>query len=151
MKANSLNLSASLEDYLEAIFNIACANNVARSKDISKLLNVAKPSVTGALQLLKKKGLINYKPYGYITLTDSGITEAEKIATKHDVIKSFFVNILGVDNEVAQQAACRTEHALGSEIVSKLLRFTNLLSEMENKNSFVAKEFKKFRKGKISK
>ena len=46
--AKSNKLSASLEDYLEAIFNLAGESNVARSKDIAKLLGVAKPSVTGA-------------------------------------------------------------------------------------------------------
>ena len=46
--AKNNKLSASLEDYLEAIFNLAGESNVARSKDIAKLLGVSKSSVTGA-------------------------------------------------------------------------------------------------------
>ena len=56
-KNESHNLSASLEDYLEAILNIAGESNTARSKDIAESLGVAKSSVTGALKGLAKKGL----------------------------------------------------------------------------------------------
>ena len=41
--AKSDNLSASLEDYLEAIFNLAGESNVARSKEIAKLLGQPDP------------------------------------------------------------------------------------------------------------
>ncbi len=66
------NLSASLEDYLEAIFNIAGSSGVARSKDIAETLGVSCSSVTGAMHLLSKKHLANYKPYDYVTLTEQG-------------------------------------------------------------------------------
>jgi DtxR family Mn-dependent transcriptional regulator len=57
-KNNSL--SASQEDYLEAILNVADASGVARSTNIAISLGVAKPSVTGALRLLAQRGLVNY-------------------------------------------------------------------------------------------
>ena len=145
--AKSNNLSASLEDYLEAIFNLAGKSNVARSKDIAKLLSVAKPSVTRALKILAKKGLVNYRPYGYVTLTDSGVAEAARVARKHNIIKSFFVNILGIDAEVAQEAACKAEHALGLAIVSRLLDFTDFITRTGRNGYDVADEFKQFRKG----
>ena len=94
--AKSNNLSASLEDYLEAIFNLAGESNVARSKDIAKLLGVSRSSVTGALRILKKKGLVNYKPYDYVTLTNSGQAAAAEGTRKHNILKFFFVHVLGV-------------------------------------------------------
>ena len=146
VQAKSQKLSASLEDYLEDIFNLAGEFNVARSKDIAKLLGVAKPSVTGALKLLAKKGLVNYRPYGYVTLTDSGVAEAARVARKHNIIKSFFVNILGVDAKVAQEAACKAEHALGPAIVSRLLDFTDFITRTGRNGYDVADKFKRFRK-----
>ena len=119
-------LSASLEDYLEAIFNLAHESNIARSKDIAKLLGVSRASVTGALRVLKKKGLANYQPYDYVTLTEAGRIAAAEIAQKHKILKSFFINVLGVEPEVAQPAACRTEHALGPGIIGKLMYFIEL-------------------------
>lgn len=141
-------LSASLEDYLEAIFNLAGKSNVARSKDIAKLLGVAKPSVTGALKNLAKKGLVNYRPYGYVTLTHSGVAQAARVARKHSIIKSFFVNILGVDSETAQKAACKAEHALGPAIVLRLLDFTDFITQTGTNGYDVADKFKRFRKRK---
>ena len=120
---NRPSLSASLEDYLEAIFNLATEKNGARSKDIAEALGVARSSVTGALRSLKARGLANYQPYSSITLTPSGRAAAREVVRKHDALTSFFVGVLGVEKEAAQQAACKAEHALGPEIIGRLLRY----------------------------
>ena len=138
------NLSASLEDYLEAIFNIAGTSKIARSKDISELLGVSKSSVTGALRLLKKKGFVNYKPYDNVTLTEDGQTAAAEVVRKHNILKSFFVNVLGVEPDEAQKAACKAEHALGLKIISKLLSYIAFVNE-SNKNGYnLAEQFREF-------
>ncbi len=142
--AKSNNLSASLEDYLEAILNLASDSNFARSKDIAKLLGVSRASVTGALRVLKKKGLANYKPYDYVTLTKSGRATAAEIANKHNILKSFFVNVLCVETDIAQQAACKTEHALGQEIIAKLLCFIEFVTQSSENGCDLANEFQKF-------
>lgn len=137
-------LSASLEDYLEAIFNVAGDSDVARSKDIAKLLGVSKSSVTGALRSLRQKQLVNYKPYDYVTLTETGKATAAKIARKHDILKSFFADVLGIDADTAHRAACKAEHALGAEIIAKLLHFIEFATH-ENKNGYdLARKFTKF-------
>ena len=118
-------LSASLEDYLEAIFNLADESGCARSKDIAEALGVARSSVTGALQLLREKGLAHHEPYGGVTLTRQGRAAAREVARKHEILKSFFMNVLGVEKEAAQRAACQAEHALESEIIGKLVSFTD--------------------------
>lgn len=142
--AKNSNLSASLEDYLEAIYNLAGESNVARSKDIAKLLGVSKSSVTGALRVLKKKDLANYKPYDYVTLTKTGQAAAAEIVRKHNILKSFFVNLLGIDVDIAQQAACKAEHALGPEVIARLLGFIEFVTK-ENKDGYdVAGKFEEF-------
>ena len=50
-------LSASMEDYLEAIFHIVSEKQAARAKDIAKRLKVNNSSVTGALRSLAEKGV----------------------------------------------------------------------------------------------
>lgn len=138
------NLSASQEDYLEAIYNLTIKNDVARSKDIAAALNVAKPSVTGALRALAEKKLVNYKPYGYVTLTDAGFEQAQDVADKHDIIKSFFVEILGVDETTAGDAACKAEHALGPQIIDRLLAFSEFVSQNSTSGKSLAKEFQTY-------
>ena len=142
--AKSNNLSASLEDYLEAILNLAGGSNFARSKDIAKVLGVSRSSVTGALRVLKKKGLANYKPYNHITLTEPGRAAAAEIARKHSILKSFFVNVLGVETDVAQQAACKAEHVLGPGIIAKLLCFIEFVSRSSENGCDFVDEFQKF-------
>lgn len=136
-------LSASLEDYLEAIFNLANEDG-ARSKDIAEVLGVARSSVTGALQLLRNKGLANYQPYGCVTLTPQGRAVAREVARKHDILTSFFADVLGVEKETAQHAACRAEHALGPEIIGRLLSFIDYVAASGQNGSDVAAEFRLF-------
>ncbi len=137
-------LSASLEDYLEAIYNLSNSSQVAHSKDIATSLGVAKPSVTGALKLLVKKGLVNYIPYGSVTLTPSGRAQAAKVAKKHDILESFFMDILGVDHSIAHPTACKAEHVLGEAAVKKLLRFIEFVAQENNNGDDMALKFKEY-------
>lgn len=152
MNANkSANLSASLEDYLEAILNVADASGIARSKDIAASLSVAKPSVTGALKLLAKKKLVNYKPYGCVTLTQKGVVEAAKVAKKHSIIESFFMDILGVGHSVAHPAACKAEHLLSPTIVSRMGSFADFVKKQGRKGENVVDILERFSKRKETK
>jgi DtxR family Mn-dependent transcriptional regulator len=128
-------LSASQEDYLEAILNVADASGMARSTDIAVSLGVAKPSVTGAIKLLAHRGLVNYKPYGCVTFTQKGFSQAGRVAQRHEIIKTFFVDVLGVDRAVAQKAACKAEHLLGPVIISRMRDFTNLTQKKARRGS----------------
>ena len=144
--AKTKNLSASLEDYLEAICNLSGDADGARSKDIAEALGVARSSVTGAVRLLRDKGLANYEPYGRITLTSQGHAAAEDVVRRHDILKSFFANVLGVKAEVAQHAACRAEHALGPEIIDRLLSFVDYVADSSRRGRDVVEEFRRFRR-----
>jgi len=143
-KAEKIELSASLEDYIEAIFNLARESKVARSKDIAERLNVSKSSVTGALRLLKEKGLAHYEPYGYVTLTKPGRAAAAEIVQKHNVLKSFFEKVLGIQIDLAQEAACRAEHALGPEIIARLLAFCEFAACKADDGNDLTKQFQRF-------
>lgn len=134
-------LSASSEDYLEAIYNLACLHKVARCKDIAESLNVSMASVTGAIKLLFDKGLVDYKPYGYVYLTEKGSKEAAAVAKRHAIIEAFFVKVLGVNEQDAKSAACKAEHALGQAIIPKLLSFTEFYCKQGDN---IVAEFRKF-------
>ena len=105
-------LSASLEDYLEAIFHIVAEKHAARAKDIGKRMRVSRSSVTGALHTLAGKGLVNYAPYDLITLTKKGEAAAQDVVRRHEVLREFFVRVLAVDADDADEAACKMEHAV---------------------------------------
>ena len=116
-------LSESMENYLEAILALEKTSKVARVKDIAERLNLKKGSVTGALKSLAEKGLINYEPYSFITLTAKGRRKAEQVAYRHRVLKDFLLNILQVDPETAEETACRMEHAVDGQTMERLVCF----------------------------
>ncbi len=116
-------LSASLENYLEAIWLLVREHTVARSKDIARRLKVNRSSVTGALQALRDRGLVNYEPYGYVTLTEEGSSAAQRVLRRHETLRDFFVRVLSIDEAEADEAACRMEHGISKPIVDRLLEF----------------------------
>jgi DtxR family transcriptional regulator, Mn-dependent transcriptional regulator len=116
-------LSESLQDYLEAILSIQEKYQVARVKDIAEKLNILRGSVTGGLKSLAEKGLINYEPYSFITLTEQGKTIAMEITRRHRVIRDFLQCILLMEPEAADQNACRMEHSMDREAVDRLVAF----------------------------
>ena len=114
-----MTLSASQEDYLEAIFEIEQRKRAVRVKDVASQLGVTMPSVNGALKNLEAKGLIEHEKYEYIELTASGELKASQIASRHRLLFAFLHDILGVEEKTAQDEACRIEHILSSSTVDE--------------------------------
>lgn len=120
-------LTASMEDYLEAIFHIVAEKGAARAKDISKRLRVNHSSVTGALQTLANKNLVNYAPYEVTTLTPKGKAVAEDVIRRHEILQTFFVKVLAVDEKVADAGACGMEHSVPRPILERLMEYIEFL------------------------
>ncbi len=116
-------LSASLEDYIEAIFVLVQEGRVARVKDIAARLNVQMPSVTGALRSLAAKKLVHHDPYSYITLTPKGEVIARDLVRRHEVLTSFLTDFLALDPETAERNACEIEHAIEPVVLERLVEF----------------------------
>lgn len=134
-------LTDSLEDYLEAIYNLSGGQEVARSKDIAHSLDVSCASVTTALRTLSGKELVNYKPYGYITLTEKGRKLAGRIVRRHGILKHFFAEVLGLSPSTAHEAACRAEHTMGSDITTRLTAFVDFLTQTEGDGGNLIEQF----------
>ncbi len=116
-------LSASMEDYLEAIVEVRRERPAVRVRDVARRLGVKMPSVTGALKNLESRGLIRHERYEYIELTETGLDLAETIASRHQVILTFLTEIIGVDRETAESEACGIEHILSAGTMEKLTEY----------------------------
>ncbi len=123
MAQENAELTRSMEDYLEAIYNLKARSDVARVKDIASEMDVKMPSVTGALRALAQKGLVKHDPYDTVELTDEGLDLARSVADRHSAIRDFLVEVLGLGDEEAEAEACGIEHAIKPETLEKLLRF----------------------------
>ncbi len=125
--AETQQLSASLEDYIETIYHIITEKQVARGKDISARLSVSGASVTEALRALSRRGLINYAPYEVITLTDEGRLVAEDVIHRHNSLKQFFTDVLAIEETLAEEGACKIEHTAPPEIINRMVEFIKFL------------------------
>ena len=135
-----VNLTQSLEDYLEAIFSLEQKNRVARVKDIAQALKVQMPSVTGAVRNLKERDLVQYEKNSYITLTKAGLKIAKSIYNKHQIVLRFLEELLQVETSEAEEIACKIEHALPGEIASRLESFTESIVEKKARDEGFGQE-----------
>lgn len=132
MMAHMKNLSSSLEDYLETIYEIAEAKGAARPKDIADKLQVKPASVTGALKHLAEKKLVNYAPYDVVTLTAAGKKIAKEILRKHNALLGFFTNVLDISPEESDEFACQMEHVIPDHVLERLIGFAEFVQRCPN-------------------
>ncbi|NLE00284.1 MAG: metal-dependent transcriptional regulator [Fibrobacter sp.] len=141
---STLSLTPTLEDYLEAIYQISSSNRVARSMEIADRLNVKRSSVTVALRSLAEKGLINYQARSYVTLTNNGLNAARCVDRKHHILSDFFVSLLGMNSQDADRAACGMEHGMTSEVCRKMAALMNFMKEDKKQAELLNKSILKF-------
>ena len=133
-------LSASLEDYIEVIYNSIKYNESVKAVDIARELNVSRASVTEALNKLSDKGLINYGRYQTIKITDMGIKIAEDVVNRHSSLSSFFENVLGAGRKEAEENACRIEHIISAELLDRIEAYLGFVQA----NSEISAKFKDY-------
>lgn len=109
----------SMEDYLETILLLQKRNGKVRSIDIATELEFTKASVSVAMKGLREKGLITMAETGYISLTDEGLTKAENVLERHNLLTEWLIK-LGVSEEIAVRDACKIEHDISEETFNVL-------------------------------
>ena len=138
-------LTPAVENYLEAIFNLAKEKRVVRVKDIAKRLGVKMPTVTNMLKTLSERGLIEYEKYEYLELTKNGSDVGEEIDRRHHVLRSFLTDILGIDLEKADEEACKMEHAVGAATMDRFVAFMGFFQSCPRTGENWLEHFEEFR------
>ena len=109
-----MNVYESREMYLETILVLLKSSSAVRSVDVAAHMGYSKPSVSRAIGLLKKDGLVNMDANGYLTLTPEGEAKAKTIYERHTLLSRLLMN-LGVSEKTATEDACRIEHYISEE------------------------------------
>lgn len=125
-----MRIKASGENYLETILILSQKNGTVRSIDIANELEYTKPSISRAMKILRQEGYINMDEDGLIALTAKGEKKANEIYERHQVIREFLIRFLGVDEETAEEDACKIEHVVSKET---FLGFKQLVSGKKTK------------------
>ena len=116
-----------MEDYLEAIWNLQNRKGYVKAKDIAERLEVSRPSVSEMTKKLSENSYILYEKYGGIVFTEKGKKLAQEIKKRHTLLVEF-LTIVGVDEQNAQQDACKLEHDVSPETITCLLEFVEFIS-----------------------
>ncbi|MHB8761855.1 MAG: metal-dependent transcriptional regulator [Coriobacteriia bacterium] len=113
--------SATLEEYLEAIYKLAERGEV-RPGALAEAMGVSAPTVTATLSRLKAAGLIQRRE-GAVELTLTGRQTALDIVRRHRLAERFLVDVLGLPWDEVHEEACQLEHALSPKVQEALESF----------------------------
>jgi DtxR family Mn-dependent transcriptional regulator len=113
-------LTAPVEDYLKAIFEIENATSAAGTNEIAQALGIAPASVTGMLRRLSELGLISYERYHGVRLSDLGRRAALRTIRRHRVIEAYLTKALGYPWDRVHEEAERLEHAASDDLIDRM-------------------------------
>jgi DtxR family Mn-dependent transcriptional regulator len=122
-------LTTSMEDYVETILQLFVEKKGIRVSDIAERMEVSKPSVSAALQVLARQGLVNHEPYEVISLTSRGEKVARSVLRRHEILKRFLSDVLAIPAKDAEATACGMEHAISAEVTEKLACLLEAMSK----------------------
>ena len=115
--------SESQEMYLKTILLLRLGNQTSRSVDVANELGYSKASVSRAVSLLKREKLIEVVEGGEIVFTKKGKEKALSVLERYNVLVKILKK-LGLDEEEADEEACKLEHVIGDELYVKLKEFS---------------------------
>ena len=139
LDAESKALTASMEDYLEMIYRTCGEEGYARVNRLAERLNVRPSSTTKVIQKLKELGLVDYRKYGVIKLTEKGKALGSFLLKRHEVIEEF-LKILGVEETLLKDTEMM-EHDVSLSTLQGLYTLNRFLRE----NPDVMKQYEAFR------
>jgi DtxR family transcriptional regulator, Mn-dependent transcriptional regulator len=113
-------LTAPVEDYLKAIFEIESAGAAAGTNEIAQVLGIAPASVSGMVRRLADQGLIAHERYKGVRLTEAGKRAALRTIRRHRVIESYLAQALGYAWDRVHDEAERLEHACSDELIDRM-------------------------------
>lgn len=118
-------LTARTADYLETIYLLSLENDTVGVSQVAAERDVTTPTARAAVVKLRKAGYVRQERYGKILLTDAGRDRAASVYRIHRALFRFLNEVLAVDEETANAEACRLEHGLSQDTLSRLVRFLN--------------------------
>lgn len=118
-----MKLSPTMENYLETIYLLSEEGVGARLSDIAEKVGVTKASANRAMATLSDLNFVRKEHYKEVHLTPEGLAYATTILHKHTVIKQFFIEVLQIDANIADQEACKIEHVISSDSVLAMQQF----------------------------
>jgi DtxR family Mn-dependent transcriptional regulator len=116
-------LTPNMEMYLKTIYEIDGDGEPPRVKTIADRLGVTMPSVSGAVETLQRRGLVEHSPYGAVRLTRKGKRVARDVKDRNDLLYRFLLDVLKLPEAIASRDACVLEHVVSPRTLERLSLF----------------------------
>ena len=113
-----------VEEYLETINMLEeIEGSPVKTTSLARLMEVSSASVTEMLRRLSEKGMVNYTPYGGVSLTDKGWEYVTRLTRRHRLWEVFLNKHLGFAWDEVYDEACKLEHNTSDDVAEKLAQF----------------------------
>lgn len=115
-----MDVSESTEMYLLKTALLEEAGESVPVPQLADELGISPVSVNQMCRKLQDQGLLTYRPYKGVSLTDAGHEVANKVIRRRRLWEVFLVDELGLSLARAEDAACAFEHVTTDEVVAHL-------------------------------
>ena len=118
-----LTQSESVQNFLKAVYALQPeTEDWVSTNALADALRISAPSVTDMAQRLAAAGLLQYKRYGGVRLSDDGEALALKIVRRHRLIELYLVEELGYALRDVHAEAENLEHAVSDHFIEAVAR-----------------------------
>lgn len=115
--------SASVEDYLKAIYSLTSGTGKAAStSDLADRLALSPGSVSTMVKRMDASGLVTHVPYRGVELTEKGKRLALGVIRRHRLLELFLSRTLDIPWDDVHRFADTLEHAVSDELVDIIAR-----------------------------
>lgn len=112
--------SATVDKYLEAIYCIAGEGEIVRPSRLAYWLGVSAPTVSDALQRLKRDGWVVVSADRSVALTESGVRTATALVRRHRILERWLTDVLNFDWAAADVEAERVASSISDAVVDQI-------------------------------
>lgn len=120
--SKEIKTTAIIEEYLEAILNLSSENKMVIGARLAERLQNSPPTVTVALQRMKRDGLVITGKRKEVLLTKKGRKLAIDIVRRHRLAECLLTDIINVPWSEVHQEACLLEHGISEKVMSLLYK-----------------------------
>jgi len=131
---SSGNTTASVQDYLAAIYDLAGSGKPVIGARLAKHMGISAPAVTESIQRMSRGGHVRVGRGKELLLTTKGRQIAEVMARRHRLLERWLTDTLGLNWTDAHEEAHRLEHALSPRVEDRLAEMLGMPSTCPHGN-----------------
>jgi DtxR family Mn-dependent transcriptional regulator len=124
-------LTATQEDYLEAIHRLEEGGGPVQVSHLGERLGCKLPTVTRTLQKLVRNGFVDHESRGTIHLTETGRSTARHLVHRHEDLVKFLSLVLGLSPRESESNACQLEHGMSALAAQRLHRWLQHVDQLD--------------------